>query len=235
MDPFVGAVQVVLQVVGALMSEVTGSRRTEILPKTTDPAQQHRRQLLGRSIASLLMGVSRADGKLGNDEMERVLRILRRQVGFDETQAQAALKALREADRSAIALEVAAAECRTQLNDSERLLLLDALYAVAMADGEVHRAEQASIRRLGPLLGLSPETQRSSLARNRGTAALCYELLGVHPGATDEEVRAAYVRNSGLLQPETLEPLGADVFQSTQERRAQIERAWQELRRLRGL
>jgi len=204
-------------------------RRFAAPPKRDDPAagDRRRRAELGRSFASLLMAVARADGRVASEERAAVVRVLQKQLELTLAERTAVVEVLEKLGDDGMSLAQAAARCREQLDVPDRILLLDALYAVANADGEVTREEQGSIREVATLLELDALAQKSALARNRGLAAVCYDVLGVRAGATDEEVRQAYLRRIA----EADRPGGSVSIEA---RRSEIETAYQQIRELRG-
>lgn len=205
----------------------------EAAPRPAD-ALPRARALLARHLATLLMEVARADGKVLAGENGRILHILGKRLNLTSAERVRLAQVLKELAQGSHSLEAAARACRQQLVPAERLLLLDGLYDVALADSEVVREERYAIRRIAELLGIDDTAQRSAMARRLGVTAVCYDVLGVDPHATDEQVHEAYRRLTALRAPEAVTHLGSDALRVSAKRLGEIELAYQEIRRLRG-
>ncbi|RMD86496.1 MAG: molecular chaperone DjiA, partial [Alphaproteobacteria bacterium] len=73
--------------------------------------------------------------------------------------------------------------------------LLDALFYIAKADGEVHPDELTFLRRVAEIFGFTPSCFARISERHIGPdRASPYAILGVTPDASDEEVKTAYRR-----------------------------------------
>jgi len=117
------------------------------------------------ALAALLVRVARSDGYLSQDEQARIDRILMQRDGLDAAQA-AALRA------EAMVLEAEAPDTvrftralKAAVPLEERSALVEALWAVALADGRRDEAEDGMLRLVTRLLGLSDV--ESALARQR--------------------------------------------------------------------
>lgn len=205
----------------------------EPAPPSAD-ALPRARALLARHLATLLMEVARADGRVLAGENDRVLKLVGLRLNLTSAERVRLAQVLKELAQGSQSLEAAARACRQRLVPAERLLLLDGLYDVALADSEVVREERYAIRRIAELLGIDDTAQRSAMARRLGITAVCYEVLGIDPNATDEQVQEAYRRLTALRAPEAVTHLGSDALRLSAKRLAEIELAYQEIRRLRG-
>src|SRR5512140_655664 len=114
------------------------------------------RARVGRAICTLLMAVARADGKVDEVEIGRIRDVLAKQAKVTRPLKNAIVEGLRAAAVSSVELSTAAEKVRRSLNEAEVLLVLDALYAVAQADGQVLRPEMAAIRQIAALLEIDP-------------------------------------------------------------------------------
>ncbi|MDQ3266634.1 MAG: TerB family tellurite resistance protein [Myxococcota bacterium] len=181
-------------------------------------AAQHR---LAVNLTSLLLDVARTDGVLDPAEADEAQRVVWRRLDLPETDRRAMNTLFRETRSQGMPAERVARELASQLSEEELQALVEGLYRVAAADGAIHRAERARLRHLCGLLGVSEAARRSAVVRTLGSVTLCYELLDVAPDVSDLQLKDAYLRRS-------LETLGA-------QERDQVETAFHELRRLRGM
>ena len=96
--------------------------------------------------------------------------------------------------------------------------VVDALYAIAAADGELHPAEDDMIARIGAIFGVSDYEMASLRARHapgsrsgagaagggRSGAAGAYAVLGVEPEVSDEDLRTAHRKLVRTYHPDRL-------------------------------
>jgi uncharacterized tellurite resistance protein B-like protein len=117
------------------------------------------------ALSALLVRIARADGDYAATEVHRIDRILMQRYGL----AQHATIALR---KEAEALESEAPDTvrftraiKDGVPYEERILVIEALWQVALADGGRDGAEDALVRMVSSMLGVSD--QDSALARQR--------------------------------------------------------------------
>jgi DnaJ like chaperone protein len=129
----------------------------------------------------------------------------------------------------------AAAACRDEMDTSERMLLLDALYVLALVDGQLHRAEQDTLGRLAQALGLSEEDRRSVASRHVDDGERHYARLGLSPDASDADLKRAWRQLAATHHPDRVAHLGPGAVEQASRRFQEIREAYDEIRRLRGL
>ncbi|UFN47403.1 TerB family tellurite resistance protein [Roseomonas sp. OT10] len=121
--------------------------------------------------------------------------------------------------------------------------VLGALFRIAEADGPANRAELNYLGTVHRLLGLETaawERARGTRARAETTAvgtADAYSTLGLTAGASNEDIRAAWKRLVRENHPDGLTARGvpAELVQRATRRVAEINAAWDRIKRERGL
>ena len=109
--------------------------------------------------------------------------------------------------------------------------LLEGLFHVAMADGTYHPAEDAFLARVAELFGIAPRAFRAVRARFApGEAPDCHDVLGLSPGATLEEARAAWRKAVRETHPDALIARGLpeEAVKLAERRLIAINRAWEQ-------
>ena len=102
--------------------------------------------------AILLFGVARADHRLEPAELERLRGVLGEYWGLDGPALDELMEvAGRESDASA-SLHRQLEVLNARLSAEEKFRLMEGLWAVACADGEIHHYEEHLVRRLADLL-----------------------------------------------------------------------------------
>lgn len=171
-------------------------------------------------VIALSAKVAKADGTVTRDEIRTFQRIF----PFDPGERSRIADLYNEARRSTDGFEAYAEQVRGALAAKPELLaeVVDALYAIAAADGELHPTEEGMISRIGAIFGLGDYEMASLRARHaagpgagagaaggggRG-AADAYAVLGVEPGVSDDELRAAHRKLVLTYHPDKLASKG---------------------------
>jgi DnaJ like chaperone protein len=203
------------------------------LPRSAQntPAQDH----YARHLCALFIEVARADGDVVRDEVRVVREYFADQLKYGPEALGLVRRYLKEHLARPPSLDDSAAACRDELSTSERLLLLDALYTLALVDGQLQRAEQETLRRVTQGLGLSEEELRSVTARHFGASEVHYARLGLTPEASDADVKRAYRQLAATHHPDRVAQLGQGAIEQASRRFQEIKDAYEEIRRLRGI
>ncbi|MFZ5469545.1 MAG: TerB family tellurite resistance protein [Myxococcota bacterium] len=192
------------------------------------------REQFARHLCALFVEVARADGELVRGEVRVVREFFAEDLRFTSDELEWVRESLQRAIASPKLVEDVARACRDKLLPSERLLLLNALYELARADGEVTKLEREAIKRAVGELGISEEEHRSITALHFGGGARHYAALGVSPEASDEEIKSAYRRLALLHHPDKVAHLGPGAVSVAARRFREINQAYEEIRKLRG-
>ncbi|QRK07624.1 TerB family tellurite resistance protein [Archangium violaceum] len=194
-------------------------------------AQDH----FARHLCALFIEVARADGDVVRDEVRVVREYFADQLKYGPEALGLVRRYLKEHLARPPSLEDSAAACREELPTSERLLLLDALYGLALVDGHLQRAEQDTLRRVAQGLGLTEEDLRSVTARHFGDGEAHYARLGLTADASDADVKRAYRQLAATHHPDRVAHLGQGAVEQASRRFQEIRESYEEIRRLRGL
>ena len=127
-----------------------------------------------------------------------------------------------------------ARQLRRLLGDADvRRDVLDALFAIAMADGGLHEAEEAFLRRCAEIFEIGGDAFEGLLARWVPGRWSPWEVLGLAPGAAPGEVRARYRELVRLSHPDALAARGVppEMMALATRRLADLNRAYEELGR----
>jgi DnaJ like chaperone protein len=211
-------------------SRAAGTRAPPAPPPQELAAQQH----FARHLCALFIEVARADGELVRDEVRVVREYFAEQLRYGPEALELVRRYLKEHLARPPKLEDSAAACRDELTTSARLLLLDALYGLALVDGQLHRAEQETLRRIAQGLGLSEEQMRSVTARHFGDAQAHYTRLGLTPEASDADVKRAFRQLATIHHPDRVAHLGPGAVEQASRRFQEIREAYDKIRGLRG-
>jgi len=186
--------------------------------------------------------IIKADGKAMHSEMEMVRQMLRQNFGpqavsqgneiltklFDEQKRQG-WNNFKQTVRDCCQ------QINRNMNYSQRLQLLNFLVMVAQADGSVPQSEITALKETAQWLGMSVNEVDSMLGMGKDDLESAYQVLGVSPSATDDEVRKAYRRLALQHHPDKVAALGEDVRKAAEKKFQEINAAKERIWKARGL
>jgi len=115
--------------------------------------------------------------------------------------------------------------------------VMEGLFHIAVADGNVHPLEDAFLRRVAEEFGIAEAAFRRMASRfDAGAVPDPYEVLGLPPDATREEARAAWKRAVREGHPDALAARGLpeEAMRLAEARLVAVNRAWEEIERRSG-
>ncbi|MFL6550776.1 MAG: TerB family tellurite resistance protein [Povalibacter sp.] len=113
------------------------------------------REPLDLAIAALLIELSRADFSESPAELDAIRQLLARRFGLsDETVEDLIARAIQRADR-AVSLHEFTHRLNSELPESDKFAIVEMLWQVSHADGQIDKHEEHLIRRIAGLLHVS--------------------------------------------------------------------------------
>ena len=190
------------------------------------------------AIFSIFGKIAKADGVVTKQEGDLVLRFID-QMGIQGDQREFALRVFNEAKHSPHSLRDLAAQFY-QLTFGRREIhvnFIDMLYRLAEADGVIHPREEELIREVAATIHLDAGVLESIRSRYGDSTDVHYQLLGVPPNSSDDEVRSAYRRLAAEYHPDRIisKGLPEEFVQFATKRFQDIQNAYAQVKRARGL
>ena len=105
--------------------------------------------------AALMFHVMTVDGVVTQDEKERLVDILHHHYGLAEDEAEKLMEEAREAQNNAVDLYAFTSLLKREMIEEERILLIEDLWEMVYADGQLHELEDNVVWRVAELLGVS--------------------------------------------------------------------------------
>ncbi len=204
-------------------------------PLTAEDLDEEAQEHFARHLCALFIELARADGDVSRDEVRVVREYFQEQLLYGSEALDMVRLHLKEFLQKPPLLDESIAACREELPSSDRLLLIDTLYQLALVDGALKRSEQDTLRHIAKGLGLSEEDRRSVAARFLGTGDAHYTRLGLTPEASDAEIKRAYRQLAAAHHPDRVSHLGRGAVEQATRRFQELQDAYEEIRRLRGL
>lgn len=187
------------------------------------------------SLLVLMACVMKADGRVDKAELAVVKRFL--VANFGEEGALEALQVLKnilnqDIDETQVAMQIS-----MHLNSSMKLEMLNLLFNIAYADGEVVASEFNVIQRIAGIFRISQADFDSvrALYMKNVDANWAYKALEIEPSASNDEVKKAYRKMAMKYHPDKVQELGEDVKKSATEKFRSINEAYESLKKQRGM
>lgn len=207
---------------------------TQHSQQTQRPQQSTIRGDFRATLLVLIAGVMRADGQVKRTELNVVKQFL--VANFGEQGALEALQMLKEILKQEFDVRVIALQAKGFLNYSQRCELIHLLFAIASADNQLCDSETYTIRSIAQVL-ISEADYNSIKAMfvkdNNPTWA--YQVLGITPQATDEEVKKAYRKMAMKFHPDKVNTLGEEIKKQAEEKFKEIQKAYETIKHERNL
>lgn len=182
-------------------------------------------------LISLLAKLSGADGRVSPEEVAVVRQFL---VGVLKLEGDGLANAIsvfnREKD-SPGSFEIVAervSEC-LEGNDGMLSAVVELLYSVATADGELSTEEAMLLEEAEGILGVECESYRSCREREaeKSTRSHYQRLLGVPPDATADDIRIAYKRLVMKFHPDRMHGKAPEILRQAEARMKEINIAYE--------
>ncbi len=180
--------------------------------------------------------MAKADGQVTRDEINAFKRVFR----VPESEMPELGRIFNEARREKTGFEPYAEQIMEIFphNQQVREELLGALFHIALADGRLHEAELAYLRRVGEIFQFDQhDFERIHASHTGSTGGDPYEILGVDREASDEEIKSTYRKLVRENHPDRLVAQGMpeEMVELANEKLAAINDAYDRIEKLRGI
>jgi DnaJ like chaperone protein len=206
--------------------------RGESLASVFDGLKTPPERSVAFTIAVIALGakMAKADGQVTRDEVTAFREVFRI---ADKDEAEAA-KVFNLARQDVAGYDLYAQRIASMFGPRSETLcdIMDGLFHIAMADGGYHPAEDAFLLEVAKIFGMDESRFRTLRARHVPDAvADPYAILGLTPGATYEEARAAWKAAVRECHPDRLAARGLpeEALGMAERRMMDLNRAWEEI------
>lgn len=214
----------------ALAALRQGEGLTAVFDRLKTPPEKS----VGFTIAVIALGakLAKADGQVTRDEVQAFRTVF---TIAPEEEANAA-RIFNLARQDVAGFDAYARKIATMFGPGNRVLtdVAEGLFHIALANGELHAAEEVFLREVVAIFGLGDRCYRSLRARFVPDAPRDpYDVLGVTPDAPLSAVRAAWRQAVKESHPDGMAARGLPVeaIQLAEDRLRDVNRAWEEISR----
>ena len=192
------------------------------------------------SLLILAAVVIKADGKVNKTELDFVRKSF---IGmYGKERADKAFKLFGGIiKKNDISTRQVCLQIREHMNHASRLQLLHFLFGIAKVDGLVSQAEIDTIKRISVYLYISNRDFESikamfhTASSTAYTSNNAYKILEIDKKASDDEVKKAYRRLVKKHHPDKLRHLGEEHQKGAVEKFRQIQKAYEQIQKERGM
>lgn len=220
-------------------SSISGSARSGS-GKPEDVFDYYRRQAsrshedFATMLIALSAAVMKADGRPLKVELEYVKSFFAQQFGPQYTNEHLqTLKHFLEAQH--IPLDQICRDIAHRTKEEVRIQLLHYLFGIAKADGHVANEEINLLKRISNLLeipGADFESVKNMFYRDVNSD---YHVLGIEPGATEEEIKKAYRQMAIRYHPDKVIHMGEEYQKGAKEKFQKVQEAYDNIKKSRGI
>lgn len=222
--------------VGALLGAAVGNALSDFWSKDEKGARVPSSERdFHASLLVLASMVIKADGRVDDRELSFVREQFKQWFGVDR--ANEAFRFFKQVVQEQPALTTVCSEVRRHMSLQGRIQIVGFLFALAYADGELQPSERQIIARIAQYLGLNQADfdRQELLHRPSVKRRDPYEVLGLASSASDSEIKSAYRKLVKKYHPDALQGMGEDVVKEAEATFRQIQDAYEELCKVRGI
>ena len=184
------------------------------------------------SMVVLSAAVMQADERVLKSELDYVKQFFR--TNFGQATAEQLSLALREALKNPVDVRGVCMQIRANMPHPKRLLLLQYLYGIARADGNVDPREVNLIRRIASALGISDKDRASIEAPFHSDKPDPYTVLEIGRDASDADIKKAYRRLALKFHPDKVRDMDEAYAKQAEARFLEVQEAYEGLKKIRG-
>jgi DnaJ like chaperone protein len=189
------------------------------------------------SLFSILGKLSKIDGVITKDEIAVVQEFINR-LPVDETEKQFARQIFREAKSSPYRIDDFAIQLYQAVKSQPTLLLsyFDLLFRIVAADGTLHSAEEAALRRIKEIFNISDAQYEDIKAVYFNDLDKHYKILNCTPESTNEQIKSNYKKLVKDFHPDVIisKGLPQEFIEFASSRFHEIQESYEKIRQERN-
>jgi DnaJ like chaperone protein len=194
--------------------------------------QQQEEVYFVASLVGILTAVMKADGDVRKEEVAAIRAFFSDRLGYRGESLDIVRDLIKQFLRSGVDVDALCQDVARRADYATRLLLVECMHDVAMADGSISPAEETVLARAVAGLGIAQSDL--SAMRSRGRSQGDYEILGVQPSATLDEVKSAYRELVKKYHPDRVAHLGDEFRELAHRKFLDVQQAYDRIRAARG-
>lgn len=194
--------------------------------------QQQQEMYFVASLVGILTAVMKADGDVRPEEVRAVRTFFSDRLGYRGESLEIVRELIKRFLREGVDLEALCLDVSRRSDYATRLLLVECMLDVALADGHLTPEEEAVFDRAVRFLGIAPGDLANLRARGRPQAD--FDVLGVPSSAGQEDVKRAYRELAKKYHPDRVTHLGDEFRELAHRKFLEVQQAYDRIRAAKG-
>lgn len=193
-------------------------------------------------LINILIRIAQADGVVTKAELGPIENFFRIHLRYNQSQMYWVRDLIKDAFASQASLDALLDEFKGQFAYEPRLILVELIYQVLYTNAQVSAQELAMVQTIADFLGIAAYDHHAIRSKyvggSRGrtfpgqgrSETRYYEILGLVPGASAEEIKTAYRKLSMQYHPDKVTHLGEEFRRVAEEKMKELNEAYQHLK-----
>jgi len=218
---------------GALVGSVVGSRMSENRTRRRNPSNLDHQVAFFAALFACFAKISKADGVVSTEEVNKIEEFISKKFNLDKEQRNFAINIFQKAKDDNVSFEAYAQQLYSLLKQSPNSLLIfyELLFELAMADGELHQAEEKILKKVPSIFNLTENTFKELYEKYVSNITDYYQVLGVNKNMSFLEIRKIYLKKRKEFHPDMLisKGLPEELIEKAKIKFIEIQEAYEEL------
>ena len=219
--------------IGALVGSVIGSRMSESRTSRRNPNNFDHQVAFFAALFACFAKISKADGVVSKEEINKIEEFISKKFNLVKEQRNFAINIFQKAKDDNVSFEAYAAQLQSLLKQSPNSLLIfyELLFELAMADGELHPAEEKILKKVPNIFKLPNSLFEELYEKYVSNINDCYKILGVNSNMSFSEIRKVYLKKRKEFHPDMLisKGLPEELIEKAKSKFIEIQEAYEEL------
>ncbi|MFA7382425.1 MAG: DnaJ domain-containing protein [Desulfurivibrionaceae bacterium] len=193
-------------------------------------------------LINILIRIAQADGVVTKGELGPIENFFRIHLRYNQSQMYWVRDLIKDALASQASLDALLAEFKGQFAYEPRLILVELVYQVLYTNAQVSAQELVMVQTIADFLEIAAYDHhairskyvggtRGRISPGQGRSeGRYYEILGLAPGASAEEIKSAYRKLSMQYHPDKVTHLGEEFRRVAEEKMKELNEAYQHLK-----
>ena len=219
--------------IGALVGSVVGSRMSESRTRRRNPNNFDHQVAFFAALFACFAKISKADGVVSKEEVNKIEEFISKKFNLDKEQRNFAINIFQKAKDDNVSFEAYAKQLQSLLKQSPNSLLIfyELLFELAMADGELHPAEEKILKKVPNIFKLPNSLFKELYEKYVSNIKDYYQILGVNRNMSFPEIRKVYLKKRKEFHPDMLisKGLPEELIEKAKSKFIEIQEAYEEL------
>ena len=219
--------------IGALVGSVIGSKMSESRTSRRNPNNFDHQVAFFAALFACFAKISKADGVVSKEEVNKIEEFISKKFNLDKEQRNFAINIFQKAKDDNVSFEAYATQLQSLLKQSPNSLLIfyELLFELAMADGELHPAEEKILKKVPNIFKLPNNLFEELYDKYVSNINDCYKILGVNTNMSFSEIRKVYLKKRKEFHPDMLisKGLPEELIEKAKSKFIEIQEAYEEL------